>query len=132
MEQLGNIKTYNKVYGNVGERLACEFLQGLGYEILNKNYKNFLGEIDIICKDNKDKSNPIYIFVEVKFRNSKKFGLPREAITFKKQQTIKKVATYYLKSKNLLNTVSVRFDCVEIIGGENGKESKIELIQNIF
>lgn len=132
MQENRTIKTFNKVKGSVGEKLACGFLQNKNYKILEKNYKNFLGEIDVICLDNKNKQNPIYIFVEVKFRNSSKFGMPREAITKTKQATIKKVATYYLKVKNLYEKVSVRFDCIEILAGTREETPEINYIENAF
>ena len=131
MNEQNNIKTFNKVYGNVGERLASEYLENLGYTILKKNYKISLGEIDIICKE-KSNNEEIYVFVEVKYRTSKKFGLPREAITNSKQKNIKKVATYFLKVNNLYEKVPVRFDCVEIVDKDVNKEPEINLIKNIF
>lgn len=127
----GNIKSFNKVYGSVGERLACEYLEEQGYKIVEKNYKNFFGEIDIICTKNEGQEIK-YIFVEVKYRNSKKFGLPREAVTKSKQLNIKKVATSYLKFKGLFDKVFVRFDCVEILCGVSLEDSKIEHIENAF
>ena len=131
MEFLKN-KAYNKVYGNMGERLAVDHLESCGFEIKEKNYSAPFGEIDIICLDKTLKNNPVYVFVEVKYRNSKKYGLPREAITPSKQATIKKVAIYYLKRKHLFEKVSMRFDCVEIIDGERGAKPEITLLSNIF
>ena len=127
-----NIKSYNKIYGAVGERIVTEYLQNCGYKILEKNYKLPFGEIDIICLDNSNKTNPVYVFVEVKYRNSKQFGFPREAITKTKQATIKKVAIYYLKQKKLYEKVAMRFDCVEILDGPSGESPEISLISNIF
>ena len=43
------------------EERACDFLSGLGYEILCRNYRNKKGEIDIIAKD-----EGVLVFVEVK------------------------------------------------------------------
>ena len=128
-------KKYNKIYGNIGEEIASNYLQKKGYKIIEKNYKISLGEIDLICLDIVN-SQKVYVFVEVKYRNSKKFGLPREAITLYKQKNIKKVAKYYLKVNKLYDKVPVRFDCVEIVGNDciDSKNDKFEinLIKNIF
>ena len=70
-----------------------------------------IGEIDIIAK----KDNVI-IFIEVKARESVKFGHPREAVNFYKQQKIRKVATSYLKFKGLYDKVNVRFDVIDVVG----------------
>lgn len=109
-----------KVYGNVGENFATRFLKEKGYQILEQNYRNKIGEIDIVAKQ-KD----IIVFVEVKSRNSAKFGLPREAVTVHKQNKIRKVALVYLSQKRLMN-VQCRFDVVEYFAGQ------ITHIENCF
>lgn len=103
-----------KVFGTKGETLAENYLKKNGYQILKKNYKNMIGEIDIICFD---KTTNETVFVEVKARSSQKFGLPREAVTSFKQQKIYNVATIYLKQKRLLDD-KFRFDVIEILGDE--------------
>ena len=61
-----------KIYGIQGETLAEQFLRDKKYSILEKNYTTKIGEIDIIAK-----KDDIIVFVEVKARNSKRFGMPR-------------------------------------------------------
>ena len=103
-----------KVLGTKGETLAEKYLQKKGYKILQKNYKNFIGEIDIICFDKKNNET---IFVEVKTRQSAKYGQPCEAVNYFKQQKIYKTATVYLKQKSLLDE-KFRFDVIEILGDD--------------
>ena len=129
--QVKNLKSYNKVFGVVGEKIACEYLKKLGYNIIEKNYQNFLGEIDIICNKKIGKEY-LYVFVEVKYRNSKQFGFPREAVIKKKQLNIRKVAMSYLKLNGLYDKVFVRFDCVEILNGVEDNKPRIELLENAF
>ena len=69
------------IYGKRSEIIASEFLKNKGYKILEVNYKNKVGEIDVIAKD-KD----YIVFVEVKARTSQKFGHSFEAIDEIKQQ----------------------------------------------
>lgn len=109
-----------KAFGNIGETFATKYLKDKGYEILETNFSNKIGEIDIIAKD-KD----FIIFVEVKSRNSSKYGFPREAVTLYKQNKIRTVALVYLKSKKLLNS-RCRFDVIEYF------DSKITHIENCF
>lgn len=104
------MKQFNHILGVKGEMLAKQFLIEKGYKILDKNYKTKVGEIDIIAM-----INDILVFVEVKDRQTKRFGMPREAITPYKQQKIRTVAMQYLSSKRMTN-MKVRFDCVEILG----------------
>ena len=110
-----------KVLGIQGEALATEHLENQGYKILELNYKNKIGEIDIIAKDGET-----IVFIEVKARQSLRFGHPREAVNFYKQQKIRSVAIGYLKFKKLYERVPVRFDVVDILG------DKITHIKNAF
>ena len=55
----------NKSLGNFGESLARQYLISLGYKILEENFRNKIGEIDIIAKDGKT-----ICFVEVKTRQN--------------------------------------------------------------
>ena len=42
----------NKITGRLGEDIACNFLEKLGYKILAKNYRySRFAEIDIVAKD---------------------------------------------------------------------------------
>ena len=105
---------FNKEVWVSGETLAVNFLKKQGYKILQQNYKNKIGEIDIICFNKKE--NEI-IFVEVKSRSSYEFGLPSEAVDFAKQQKIIKTAQVFLTKNNLLNA-KIRFDVIEVVNKE--------------
>ncbi len=108
---LKSTKQENRVKGDIGENKAVNYLTDKGYEILETNYKNKLGEIDIIAKDGER-----IVFVEVKARATAKYGYPREAVNEYKQRKIRMVAESYLKSKRLLNSY-IRFDVIEILAG---------------
>ncbi|HDD44474.1 MAG TPA: YraN family protein [Candidatus Desulfofervidus auxilii] len=108
--------------GTEGEILAKKFLQKKGYKIIATNYKNKLGEIDIIALE-KD----TLVFVEVKTRTTTRFGLAKEAVNKHKQKQIIKVAMCYLKTLNEKN-LKVRFDVIAI----NLKNKEIEHIHNAF
>jgi len=102
-----------------------DFLRNQGYKIIEHNFKNSLGEIDIIAQDKGD-----LCFVEVKTRKTERFGSPFEAISKTKQRKLSQVALSYLKDKNLFNK-SARFDVVGIVHGNRGKVT-IELLKNAF
>lgn len=110
--------------GKSGEELASDFLKKNGYQILVTNYKNKLGEIDIIAKDKET-----FTFIEVKTRVSNKWGEPGEAVTMAKQKQISKVAVSFLKERNLLDK-KARFDVVSIIYSDNMPE--VNLIKDAF
>lgn len=110
--------------GQSGEEVAIDLLKKSGYKILVKNYRTKLGEIDIVARD-KDTT----CFVEVKTRQTEKFGLPQEAIFRSKQKKISKVAIKFLKDNNLLDK-KARFDVVSVMYKEG--IPKIDLIKNAF
>ena len=102
----------SNIYGKKSEIIASQFLKKKGYKIIETNYKNKIGEIDIIAKD-KD----YLVFVEVKARMSRAFGDPAEAVDLKKQQKIRDVAQLYL-IKTGKTEKNCRFDVVALLGGE--------------
>ena len=105
-------KMFNKVTGDEGERIALNYIKKLGYKVIETNFRNKIGEIDIIAYDGN-----VLVFIEVKYKKSDYFGLPREAVNYHKQRKIMMVAQSYIKTKNLYHKVS-RFDIVEILGQE--------------
>jgi len=80
-----------------------------GYFILDKNYRNRYGEIDIIAK--KDKC---LIFIEVKTRTNLDYGDPLETINKLKVSRIKRLASFYIASKKL-SGFNPRFNVISII-----------------
>ncbi len=114
----------NLVLGKSGEEIAAGFLKKSGYKIILRNYKNRLGEIDIIARD-KD----TICFIEVKTRSSERFGLPQEAVSGFKQRQLARVALGFLKERNLLEQ-KARFDVVSIISSADSP--KIDLIKDAF
>lgn len=80
-----------------GEDLAYEYLKKIGYRIIDRNFRIRAGEIDIIAID-----RDTLVYVEVKTRKSFRFGLPEEAVTYRKLKFIERAAQFYrLKHQNL-------------------------------
>ncbi|MCK5784235.1 MAG: YraN family protein [Desulfobacterales bacterium] len=113
-----------QIFGKESEKLAAIHLKKQGYKIVEKNYKNELGEIDIIAKD----KNTL-VFVEVKARKSSRYGNAKWGVTPSKQKKISMVALLYLKSQKQDN-IKARFDVVSI----NTKYGKpeVEIVKNAF
>lgn len=114
----------NLILGKSGEEAAAGFLKGKGYKILKKNFKTKLGEIDIVALD-KD----TLCFVEVKSRNSLRFGLPKEAVSVFKQRRICRAALSYLKENNNFDK-KARFDVVSVTYFKDSPE--FDLVQDAF
>lgn len=102
------------------EKLAGNYLEQNGYEIIAYNFRSSVGEIDIVARD-----GAYLVFCEVKYRRTAKAGYPAEAISPEKRRRISKCAQYYLY-QNGFEDVPCRFDVVCILGNE------LELIKNAF
>ena len=111
--------------GDRGEKAACGFLKDRGYEILEKNYRCKLGEIDVIAR-----RRGRLAFVEIKTRTSAQFGMPQEAVDLRKQAKIFKVAQWFLKEKKL-EEMPVAFDVVAVLWKE-GQAPEMHLITDAF
>lgn len=88
-----------KKTGAWGERMAAEYLEIHGVEILENNIHTPYGEIDLIGKDNNQ-----LVFIEVKTLRSKRFGDPEVSVNLKKQDHMINSALHYLQDKNLLDS----------------------------
>lgn len=106
--------------GREGEEMAVEYLSINGYNILERNYRNRFGEIDLIAKDGKT-----VVFIEVKRRNTDSYGLPVESVDIKKQKRLSKAAAAYITEKRITNS-PCRFDVVSIYN------DRIELFKDAF
>ena len=67
------------------------------------------------------------VFIEVKSRTSKDYGLACEAVDYKKIGKITSVAKHYLLTNNIKNC-EIRFDVIEVYFNEE----KINHIENAF
>jgi len=111
--------------GQVGEECAVEFLTRHGYQILERNFRNRLGEIDIIAQDGE-----AICFIEVKTRKTNAFGSPFESVTLAKQHKIIQVALSYLKFKGK-EEAQARFDVIAVFLREK-QNPRVEILKNAF
>ena len=90
-----------KNIGDSGEEIAANYLIGKGYEIIERNFRTNVGEIDIIAAH-----DGFIVFVEVKTRLNDKFGYGADAVGFHKRNKINQVACQ-LYSKNADFTINL-------------------------
>lgn len=110
--------------GQLGEDVACKFLKKMRYTILERNYRQNFGEIDIIAR-----CGDTISFVEVKTRKNDTYGLACEFVTRPKQERIIKTAYAYILEKAL--DLNYSFDVIEVYMAEN-KVKNINHIKNAF
>ena len=93
-----------------GEAEAARFLRRSGWEILETNWHCRYGEIDLIARQ-----GDVLVFVEVKARRTRSFGLPEESITPSKRRRIIRSAHTYLDERQL-QAAEWRVDVIAIEG----------------
>lgn len=111
----------NRATGSLHEEQAADFLKGLKYEVLEKNFRCRSGEIDLIAKN-----EGYLVFVEVKYRKTGISGDPAEAVNRRKQKRIINTARYYLLSRGYGEDTPCRFDVVAVT------EQDIRVIKDAF
>ena len=103
--------------GKLGEKIAQKYLQKEKFRIVEKGYRLYRGEIDLIAYDKET-----LVFIEVKTRGPGSLGLPEESVNIRKQGQIRKIAEGYL-ALNSIDDVECRFDVVSLIFDEIGDYS---------
>ena len=108
--------------GKFGQDLVEKKLISDGFEILDKNKKYNIGELDIICK----KGNRI-AFVEVKTRTNNAYGEIENSISDYKLKSLESAIARYLEEKNIDNDYSLVFAFVFI--NRKNKKARIKLLE---
>jgi putative endonuclease len=110
--------------GKQGEEIALGKIRGLGYEIIECNWRFHPYEIDIIARDGHE-----LVFAEVKTRSDFYYGNPEEFVGKTKQKRIIKAANHYIESIHY--TGESRFDVVGVCIWE-GKTEVIHIINAFY
>ncbi len=107
--------------GSEKESQVCHYLEKQGMRIMERNFRNARGEIDIIGYH-----QDYLVFVEVKYRRNQEMGGALAAVDSRKMRQICKMADYYRFLHHVSDFSKIRYDVVAIQGGE------IQWIQNAF
>ncbi|ABO50552.1 protein of unknown function UPF0102 [Desulforamulus reducens MI-1] len=115
-----------KALGNKGEEEACKYIQNLGYNIMERNYRCKIGELDIIAWD------PVgmLVFLEVRSRSGRAFGVPEESVNYRKQNKLRMLAQQFLLTKSEFAKISCRFDVIGVYFNKEGSVQEIKHIKN--
>ncbi|MCI8528180.1 MAG: YraN family protein [Lachnospiraceae bacterium] len=103
------------------EKMASSYLIAHGMRIVASNFRCRQGEIDLVGYHEN-----YLVFVEVKYRSNHRNGFALEAVDYRKQYKICRVAEYYRYIHKIGDGIGVRYDVVGI------QEGKIEWMKNAF
>ena len=97
------------VLGRAGEQAAVEYLESVGFRILDRNWRCAEGEIDIVAVD-----RHVFVACEVKTRSGTRFGTPLEAVGRTKLRRLRKLAVLWLNAHGIRYEL-VRVDIVGLV-----------------
>lgn len=111
--------------GRLGEDAAAEHYLHSGYEVLARNWRSRLGELDlIVCR------RELLVFCEVKCRKGTGYGTPAEAVTAAKRDRIRRLAENWM-AVDRRRWEEIRFDVVEVLISGSGSLN-VNLIEAAF
>ncbi|MDO8590780.1 MAG: YraN family protein [bacterium] len=140
MTKISKNKTEKQKIGEIGESLACRFLEEKGYEIIGRNYLKPWGEIDVVAH-----KDGITVFVEVKTVTRVPFGpqndenigtrvtngyRPEDNLHPWKLKRLTRAINSYLVEKRI-GEGDWRFDVITVYLNPETKKAKVEHLQNI-
>ncbi len=113
--------------GKAGEEIAARHLEAIGYEILERNVRFRVGEIDIVARDHET-----LVFIEVRARRTQRWGSALESVGPAKQRKLIQLARYYLASRKVRDH-TCRFDVVGVTWeGAQGVGPRIDHVTGAF
>ena len=99
--------------GSRGEDLACAELERQGMQVLERNWRCRIGEIDIVAAE-AGPTGLTLVFCEVKCRSGLGFGHPLEAITFTKMRTLRQLAALWMR-QHRSKASTIRLDAIGVV-----------------
>ncbi|HIW96252.1 MAG TPA: YraN family protein [Candidatus Corynebacterium gallistercoris] len=117
---MGHIHT--RARGTAAEKVAAEFLESKGYDIVDRNFYTRFGEIDLVVRD----SEGVFAFVEVKYRAKNIDGGGFASITERKLSTIRLVSGIWLSTHrdDYEEIDNIRIDVIDV--GPGGVRDHLE------
>jgi putative endonuclease len=141
-------KAKNKEKGDLGESIACKYLLKKGFEIIERNYWQKCGEIDIISKN-----KGIIHFIEVKSvsrdintdnvtyacpparpgaRETNDYYRPEDNLHEWKLERLRKTIQVYLAEKSVSDETNWQFDVITVYFDEKRLISKVFMLEKII
>ncbi len=115
--------------GRLGEDLALEHLERLGFGLVDRNYRTRFGELDLIVSD-----ETAIVFVEVKARRlDATAGSAVESVPPRKQRQVRGMAAAWLVENTARpRSRDLRFDVVAVTVDRAGALVRLDHLEAAF
>jgi putative endonuclease len=111
--------------GQLGERLAAEHLERLGFEIVARNFRTRYGELDLVVADERT-----LVFCEVKTRRS---GSPWDSLGERKQSQVRSMGGAWLREvRDRPHAAELRFDAIGVVVDGQGRLVSLDHLEAAF
>lgn len=112
--------------GRQGEDLALAFLVQRGWQLVDRNWTNRYGEIDLIMQKEQE-----IRFIEVKTRQSLEFGYPEASVTKTKLRHLQRALEIWL-SRAQIQPKQYQIDVISVLWTRGVEKPAITWIENVF
>jgi putative endonuclease len=112
--------------GEAAELLAANYLQVRGLKVLGRNLRCKAGELDLVCLD-----GDVLAVVEVRQRQSARFGGALASVIGAKQRKIIRAAKFFLQREPRWRHLAIRFDVLAVEGLPDGAH-RVDWIRDAF
>jgi putative endonuclease len=113
--------------GRLGERLAAEHFERLGYRVVARNHRTRFGELDLVVAD-----DDTLVFCEVKTRRAGS-GDPWDALGEAKRRQVRSMGAAWLSEVHERpRTSGLRFDAVGVVIDSRGALVRLDHLEGAF
>ena len=116
------------VLGRLGERLALEHYERLGFTLLARNHRTRFGELDLVVHDGRT-----LVFAEVKTRRATRGAVPWDALDARKRRQVRDMARAFLAEvPDRPPAAEIRFDAVGVLIDPRGRLARLDHLEAAF
>lgn len=116
------------VLGRIGEQLALEHLERLGFHAVARNHRTRFGELDLVVHDGRT-----LVFVEVKTRRATRGAVPWDALDERKRRQVRAMARAFLADvPDRPAAEEIRFDAIGVVIDPHGRLARLDHLEAAF
>ena len=115
-----------KSLGRLGERLAAEHFERLGWRIVDRNYQTRFGELDLVAVD-----GSTLVFAEVKTCRLGR-GDPWQNLHERKRAQVRKMSGVWFNERGGQFFEHVRFDAIGVLVDDAGALVRLDHLEGAF
>lgn len=112
--------------GRAAESVAARFLVSRGLEIVMRNFRRRLGEIDLVARE-----GPVLAIVEVRTRSTQKYGGAAASVDWRKRTRIVRAAHLLMTRHQEYAQQRIRFDVI-VVFNALAENPQVQWIKNAF